>query len=405
MSAPLNRQYNLRSCPTESSSEKSENRDFTPSNLDNSLGLSEASGTEYNSDCSQDSAEETSQLPANTIIEGDITVVEQEEDMSLHLSMPHFEGKPADDADEWLEMFENFCKINKLSEDRQQATFAMYLKDTAKTWYRHLPCEIKDNFARVIAAFRERFNGSDGLQPDMVILTLQQHANESVSEYISRVMNQTLRLGLSQSVVASLAVKGLRTELRNIVMPQQGLVTLEAVRRAATLAERTVNAQMTVQHKVVAAVESPNAIDVATLTNKVTEQVIAALSSKLNLNKNADQIWGYSQPHYNQLAQPSTQMLGRQQPYSQQFERVYQPAPASQHSQPSPTYGHEGLGQHQRHERRRNRKPCIRCGGRDCSSKTTCSAFGVVCNYCKGRNHFTETCLRKKNDDAGRVGK
>jgi hypothetical protein len=186
----------------------------------------------------------------------------------------------------------------------------------------------------------------------MAILSLQQKPNERVCDFMTRVTTQTARQGLGDAMIASLAIKGLRPELQEKVMPQN-LGTLEEVRRAATLAERTVE---TLKMESVAAVQT---VDIRNLTNTVSDHVITALTSK----------------------------------FGDMFRKSSQPEPHQQSS-----YGQE----RQSYQRppARNDKPCRRCGGKACSSLETCVAKGIQCAFCNRWNHFTETCLIKKRQES-----
>ena len=156
-------------------------------------------------------------------------------------------------------------------------------------------------------------------------------------------------------MIASLAIKGLRPELQKKVMPQN-LGTLEEVRRSATLAERTVNS---LKLESVSAVKT---VDIKSLTDTVSEQVLSALTNKFGdmFRKSSNQ---------QEMHQPNSR-------YNQPQER------------------------NQRLYQQRNARPCRRCGGKACSSLEFCAAKGIQCSFCKGWNHFTETCLIRKRQES-----
>ncbi|KAL4236153.1 hypothetical protein ACF0H5_004539 [Mactra antiquata] len=91
-------------------------------------------------------------------------------------------------------------------------------------------------------------------------------------------MDAYSRSNLQQETIAHLAAEGLQPELRKVVMPQAHK-TLENVRKAALVAERCVS-----QDASTAAVSNIN-----DFTAKVCEQVIAALTSRMERTNLIDQ--------------------------------------------------------------------------------------------------------------------
>lgn len=344
MSTPLNRHYNLRSNPhTEEPSSEESGDEEIPSSLDSSLGLSQHSG-----------AEDTSDTEADT--------------MAYNITMPQFYGNPGDRADDWLTTYNNYAKATNLNDERKQYSFQFHLRGHAETWFRSLDAATRQDYNQVINLFKARFNGSDGLPPDMVILTVQQKPNEKVSDYFSRIMDITSHKGYPEAMVSSIAIKGLLVDIRNLVMPQP-ITSLEGARQAAILAERTVDVAKSEARSVAS-------IDYDTFTQKVSEQVIAVLTTKFG-NMFAEK--QHTSQH--QMPQgPNTQGYARNK-----HRRHHNPQ--NQPAQPAQGQAQQASG-------------CTRCGGRDYHSLPNCSAYGVQCSYCKGRNHFTETCYVKRRAEA-----
>ncbi|KAH3809068.1 hypothetical protein DPMN_137431 [Dreissena polymorpha] len=211
-------------------------------------------------------------------------------------------------------------------------------------------------------AFCERFNGSDGLPVSMALFSLQQREAESVADYFTRVTELTTGQQLTEDILSSLVMKGLRRQLRDMVMPQN-LHTLEQVRKAAILAERTIETSLLEARAV--------ALDVDTFSAKVSEQVVAVLSSRFQLMREPVQ------------QQESPQPTANHQSWSQRKQNAQRPS--------RPQGGNTQLGP--QHERR-NTIACHRCGGRNCMYYT-CPAVGVTCLLCGGKNHFSELCGNK----------
>lgn len=302
-----------------------------------------------------------------------------EEEMSLNIQMHPFEGRPGQYAEDWLDMFDTYCKAQKVDDERKWCLFAFMLKGHAETWYRSLSPAVKNNSAALVEVFRNRFNGSDGLPPDTAIFTIKQYEGEPVSEYVSRITSATSRTKLLPETIAHLASEGLTYEIRKLVMPQS-LRTLEDVRKAALVAERCVASEKCIKPTVASVTNN----DFEKLTENVCQQVIAALSSKMDLAMNIkprvpEETWSRRRFHQQQSAAPPFQHsrnARQQQGYRQQ-----------QYQQPQ--------GQRQQQQV----QECRYCGGEACSF-SKCPARKVNCSYCNKKGHFTETCLRKKQDES-----
>lgn len=115
-------------------------------------------------------------------------------------------------------------------------------------------------------AIQNRFNGNDGLDNDLALLTLTQQPNESCANYFTRILKVTSNRDYPESLFTGIALKGLNTSIKTIVMPQNHK-TLEDLRKAATLAEKTVLATS-------ASAASINVED-------ITKRVLDAVTDKL----------------------------------------------------------------------------------------------------------------------------
>ena len=156
-----------------------------------------------------------------------------------HITLPDFHGNPGESAEEWLVWFANYCTASNLDATHSKAAMPFFLKDHAYAWYQALPQDIKDSYDDLLTAMKARFNGSDGLDVDMALLTLNQQPGETCASYFTRILKVTAGKKYPESLLTSLALKGLQANLKTIVMPQAH-TTLEALRKASILAERTV---------------------------------------------------------------------------------------------------------------------------------------------------------------------
>lgn len=396
MSTPSNSNYNLRG----KSKKTAKGQDAeTCRSLGSSLQLSDASGLDYESELSTGEDDFPGELNNSD------SSSSEEEIMSLNIQLRHFEGKPGEYAEDWLETFHNYCTAQRIDDGRKWCTFSFMLKGHAESWYKALPADVKRDPDTMINRFKERFNGSDGLPPDTAIYGVKQYEHEPVCDYITRITEASSRSRLHPETIAHLASEGLMPELRKMVMPQS-LKTLEDVRKAALVAERCVTAE----NRGNISVASTAGINIDKITDKVCEQVISVLSSKFGdtlISKPQEQTWNRRRHNYQHQSPANEQLQMFQQPqpnynlppaYPQQF---YCPTVPQQQSVYQPQTQHPA-SQNQPQIRQDRRKPCRSCGGRACQSFSKCPARNVKCSYCKKYNHFTETCDKKKQDEANR---
>ena len=168
MSSPQNRYY-LRSCDNHSSSES------TP---------------DQEQDKSGDTSLELSDIEAEVIFNPNISVDLAETDTemaSFHITMPPgFHGNT--NAKDWIGWFINFADAHGFNADKRRQTMPFYLKDHALAWYNAQPPALEANQADLTAVMQLRFNGSDGLDADMVLLSLTQLPSESCNNYFTRIL-------------------------------------------------------------------------------------------------------------------------------------------------------------------------------------------------------------------------
>ena len=264
---------------------------------------------------------------------------------------------------EWLTWFNNFADAHNFNEDRRRQTMPFYLKDHALAWYNSQTNETKGNLRALTMAMQNRFNGSDGLDSDLALLTLTQQPNESFANYFTRILKVTSNRDYPESLLTGIALKELNTSIKTIVMPQNHK-TLEDLRKAATLDEKTVLAT--------------SALAASISVEDITKRVLDAVTDKLT----EVMAFGRDQREDRQLP-PQTWSRQRQGPRNIGNNQLIRNTQAPQH-----------------HQTNRNRNyECRWCGGKTFHSQKDCAAYGVQCSFCKKPNHFTETGILKKRQD------
>ena len=97
----------------------------------------------------------------------------------IHITMPLFHGNFGENAKGLVAWFNNFVDEHNFNKNKKRQTMPFYLKDHALAWYNTQPPETKGDLALLTNALKNRFNGSDGLDSDMALLSLSQLPNES----------------------------------------------------------------------------------------------------------------------------------------------------------------------------------------------------------------------------------
>ena len=107
---------------------------------------------------------------------------------------------------EWLTWFNNFADAHNFNEDRRRQTMPFYLKDHALAWYNSQTNETKGNLRALTMAMQNRFNGSDGLDSDLALLTLTQQPNESFANYFTKILKVTSNRDYPESLLTGIAL-------------------------------------------------------------------------------------------------------------------------------------------------------------------------------------------------------
>lgn len=150
------------------------------------------------------------------------------------VTIENFSGKPGAKGEVWLKGIREILKsIYRFDDDKVNATFHLFFKEHAKTWYESLSDEIRTNRVELIRQFQHRFDGTDG---GFSVAMVRQKPNESVYNYSTRYQDLANGSGMPDQWLISQYIEGLVPVLRRIVKPQE-LTTLEAARKAALRAE------------------------------------------------------------------------------------------------------------------------------------------------------------------------
>ncbi|XP_060560070.1 uncharacterized protein LOC132720099 [Ruditapes philippinarum] len=281
-------------------------------------------------------------------------------EMAHRLEMPKFDGCPGRKAVDWFTQYNRYCDLLNLDEERKAKMIQFFLSDHALAFYNSLDEETKDDYPTLCDGLISRFDGSDGT---VELLDLQQKHGEPSSSFFTRVLSATNQRGCPEQLLISIVLRGLKPELRQIVMPQN-LQTVEELRKATHLAERTLGFS--------------NTSNVAAFTDILTAQIQGL----------ADKIASMESRTYQRPPQNSWTPRPRHPAYQHQDLRRHQPAPFPHKPEhfPSPL--------------RQNGTGCQRCGNGKKHSLNQCKARDITCNHCFKVGHLYQYCFKRLNEEA-----
>lgn len=144
----------------------------------------------------------------------------------------------------------------------------------------HLPHTVRNDWTQLCDNFVVQDNGNHGVASEASILNIKQLSDESCASYFTQFTRVTANRNYHETIPTGVVVNGLLPKTKSIILPQD-LKTIEAVRKSACYAERTVNKTSSVPNTV-AAVSEVGRISFLT---KQLEQVMAQNSGFEDLKR------------------------------------------------------------------------------------------------------------------------
>lgn len=150
---------------------------------------------------------------------------------------PVFRGEGTDDLDQFLQSFNLYADFYNWSDPMRLKALPLNLQGRAKIWFNSLETASFTSYPELVKLLKDHFNS--GASEWLVREELDQRKqgqNESVTNYSDDIRRLCQRLNLPKTEWRHAFVRGLRSELRSHVVPQQP-ATYEQAENLAALKE------------------------------------------------------------------------------------------------------------------------------------------------------------------------
>jgi len=332
-----------------------------------------------------------------------------EDDMADNFNPGVFNGRPDENAEDWLKRLENYCVFKGFDEDKKLALVRVLLSGYAGVWVESLAGADLATFAAFKTAFNTRFKS-----PDMVryksareIFTRKQSETETVDIFIESMRKLCKDIGSSDDMTIYAILAGLKPNISNYVT-QRKPATIDELIKHARVAELTTGEQNSSQLEELKQ-------EIRRLSSKITAAPAVARGSPGGSPQSPKRVMfapeqdskypasGQLAQEYN-LAQPSQparfdrgnfgnfpranygQNVGQTfQAFRRGGSRGFAPRNIGQRT---PRFDGAGRGAPQELQGPR----CPKCGRGPHRNILYCPASGKNCNLCLRRGHFAVVC-------------
>ncbi len=156
-----------------------------------------------------------------------------------------FSGLNNENAREWLQRFEQYCKLKTIEGERKIMTFKLLLRNIAKCWLDNIDASEKDTWSKIKTKFETAYTSTS--KQWLIAQQLEARKlknNESCETYISDVLTTGNQLSLSEREMRQSLIRGLTPRLRAHVI-QFNPDNLDDTVQRIYLGEMSMNLQST----------------------------------------------------------------------------------------------------------------------------------------------------------------
>ena len=164
--------------------------------------------------------------------------------MTSYLRPDPFRGSYLEDPRAWLDAFQAYVTVAKITDADIPHVMRLLLKDAAITWFNSLAEEDKESLENLTAAFNEHFITS---RPTWIaeqrLWSRSMSPHENLEDYIVDIDNKCARLNKADADRITVLVRGLPAHLKSLVISSQPKTWQEATNAARLALEAHTSAQ------------------------------------------------------------------------------------------------------------------------------------------------------------------
>jgi transposase-like protein len=331
-----------------------------------------------------------------------------------------FYGKSTEDAVDWLRYFEQYATFQRMNKDAKFAYFPLLLREKAADWMEHLIEQTKDapdyQFDDLKDDFLRQFGKTtiDKMAEIQKLWTRKQQSDESVLDYFTTMRKLARRLDISEPMLLTAILQGLKSSLRPGVI-QKMPNDVDEAEAAARLIE--VSLSNTSDGSLSAILDE---LRLSRHDNATIQAEVHSLRTALQNQRHRSPLPTPTPSYHHedrrtvshhrrsdssrgvQRGQGRGRGVGRG---GNQFRRQNQTVPSSSHVTGTPEVSNRGRPPRRRAAATRDNRDncgesntCYKCGTAHEYTPDACPAFGKTCYHCGKSGHFSRVC-RSRNLD------
>ena len=297
----------------------------------------------------------------------------------------NFEGKPSEDAEAWLNYFNQYSTYkNIVAKPQQIELFKLLMKGQANDFIQSLPAQQTDTMDHLLEAFKTRYQQSELIKYRSArdIFNRKQQIGEAVDDYVTSMQKMARRVSddSNDDMTRFAIMAGLLPHIANAVVAKAP-TTIAELLQAARIAELTT--QPATDTPVLKQLQEMQA-EVQKLSLQLQQTRTAAITRRSPTPERKERRVSFTdqqQPRQYSQQTPAYRPTPNKMP-AQQFARQ----PTNMVRLPHPTAA----------------PSCYRCGYAIHEDFRTCPALDPAkrCNYCSKQFHFARACKSAKRDRA-----
>lgn len=145
-----------------------------------------------------------------------------------------FSRLSSENAHEFLRLNNKYAQNTDLQENTKIQIFEALMTNLASNWYKSLDNAVKAQWNLIQEAFTNKYINQNNLRwlSESALLNCQQESQKNVEVYLSRLLEQAIRLNKNDEEKKNLFIRGLRTSIQPFVLGTEPNTLDQAVAKA-----------------------------------------------------------------------------------------------------------------------------------------------------------------------------